>query len=187
MPSLLLIPPAGEPIALDAMKAFLRVETSDEDDIVAALIASARLHVENWTRRALMTQTWRVVLHLWPEEGRVPVVPAPLQSLTAARVYNADGTTRSIDAQVFVLDLASSSLVFTPGTLPEPGRPVAGIELDVVVGYGDASAVPEPFKQAIRLLVAHWYENRALVADGSNAALPQSAAALLAPYRVLSL
>jgi uncharacterized phiE125 gp8 family phage protein len=187
MPSLLLTPPAGEPVALDAMKAFLRVETGDDDNIVAALIAGARVHVENWTRRALMTQTWRLILHLWPEDGRIAVVPAPLQSLTAARVYNADGTTHSIDAQAFVLDLADSSLLFTPWTLPAPARPVAGIELDVIVGYGDASAVPEPFKQALRLLVAHWYEHRALVADGSNAALPQSVAALLAPYRVLSL
>jgi uncharacterized phiE125 gp8 family phage protein len=187
MPSLLLTPPAGEPVALDAMKAFLRVETADEDDIVAALIAGARVHVENWTRRALMTQTWRVVLHLWPEEGRVAVVPAPLQSLTAARIYAADSTTHSIDAQAFVPALADSWLVFTPGTLPAPGRPMAGIELDVVVGYGDASAVPEPFKQAIRLLVAHWYENRALLAERSNAVLPQTVAAVLAPYRVLSL
>jgi len=48
--------------------------------------------------------------------------------------------------------------------------------------------VPEPLRQAIRLLVAHWYENRGLIASGGEvAALPQSAAALIAPYRVLAL
>ena len=48
--------------------------------------------------------------------------------------------------------------------------------------------VPEPLRQAIRLLVAHWYENRGLVAAGSQTAmLPSTVAALVAPYRMLSL
>jgi len=70
-----------------------------------------------------------------------------------------------------------------------PGRALAGIEVDVAVGYGDAPGdVPQPLRQAIKLLVAHWYENRGLIALGQPVAvLPASAAALLAPYRVLSL
>jgi len=48
--------------------------------------------------------------------------------------------------------------------------------------------VPEPLRQAIRLLVAHWYENRGLVAIGREiAVLPETVAALIAPYRVLAL
>jgi uncharacterized phiE125 gp8 family phage protein len=73
--------------------------------------------------------------------------------------------------------------------LPAPGRLAAGIELDVVVGFGDAAIdVPEPLRQAIRLLVAHWYENRGVAAIGHAVAmLPATVAALLAPYRMLSL
>jgi uncharacterized phiE125 gp8 family phage protein len=57
------------------------------------------------------------------------------------------------------------------------------------VGYGDdATDVPEPFKQAIRLLVAHWYENRRIIAaSGEVASLPASVSSLIAPFRVLSL
>ena len=48
--------------------------------------------------------------------------------------------------------------------------------------------VPEPLRQAIRLLVAHWYENRGLIAvGGQTAVLPATVAALIAPYRMLSL
>jgi uncharacterized phiE125 gp8 family phage protein len=80
-------------------------------------------------------------------------------------------------------------LAFAAGALPAPGRIVAGIELDVEVGYGDAPADgPEDLRQAIRALVAHWYENRGLIATGGSVAvLPQSVAALLGTYRVLSL
>jgi uncharacterized phiE125 gp8 family phage protein len=89
-----------------------------------------------------------------------------------------------------VPDIAAAALVFAPWALPAPGRIAAGIELDVSVGYGDAATdVPEALRQAIRLLAAHWYENRGLVITGvaQVAALPSTVAALIAPYRMLSL
>jgi uncharacterized phiE125 gp8 family phage protein len=65
---------------------------------------------------------------------------------------------------------------------PEPGLPAEGIHLDVVVGFGQAgSDVPAPLVQAIRLLVARWFENRGDAPAGT--ALPPDVAALVAPYR----
>src|SRR5690242_14642320 len=81
MPSILLTPPAVEPLSLAEAKAFLRVEHDDDDDIIAALIAGARIHVEAQTRRALITQSWRLVRDCWPQDGRIEVRPAPLRSL----------------------------------------------------------------------------------------------------------
>ena len=189
MPSLLLTPPAVEPLTLAEAKAFLRVETGDDDETIAALIAAARLHVEAATRRALITQSWRLSRDAWPDNGRLNVLPAPLQTLAAARVYDEGGTAHAVDTQAFVLDRAGSALCFAPWALPMPGRVNAGIELDVVCGYGDAAAdVPEPLRQAIRLLTAHWYENRGVVAIGhQTAVLPMTVAALIAPFRMLSL
>jgi len=189
MSSLLLTAPAVEPLSLDEAKGFLRVESNDEDDLVAALVTGARIHVEAQTRRALITQAWRISADAWPQDGRLTVTPAPLQSLTAVRVYDEDGTSRDVDLQAFVLDLANSALVFAPWALPMPGRCALGIEIDVMSGYGTtANDVPEPLRQAIRLLIAHWYENRGLVAAGTTQSmLPATVASLLAPYRSLSL
>ena len=48
--------------------------------------------------------------------------------------------------------------------------------------------MPADLRQAIRLLVAHWYENRGMIAAGQTVGLlPASVNATLAPYRVLSL
>lgn len=190
MPSILLTAPAVEPLTLAEAKAYLRVEHNDDDELIGALIAGSRIHVEAQTRRALITQSWRLSFDSWPEDGRIAVVPAPLQSLIAARVYDADGNAQAVDTQAFVLDTAGSALVFAPWALMQPGRIAAGVELDVTVGYGDAASdVPEALRVAIRLLVAHWYENRGLVAGGSSSTstLPATVSALLAPYRVLSL
>jgi uncharacterized phiE125 gp8 family phage protein len=191
MSSILLDGPAVEPVSLAEAKAHLRVEHAADDDTIVALIAGARIHVEAQTRRALITQTWRLSRDSWPANGRIAVTPAPLRELVGARIYKFDGAAQSIDADAFAVDKTSAPavLAFERGALPAPGRLAGGIELDVEVGYGDApSDVPEPLRQAIRVLVAHWYENRGLIAAGQSVAvLPDSVNALIKPYRVLSL
>ncbi len=162
MPAILLTAPAVEPLSLDDAKAFLRVEHDADDDIIAALIAGARIHVEAQTRRALITQAWRLIARSLA--GRRPPAGA---AGAAARADRGAGLrlqqrrARRSTCRRSCPTSAASALSFVPWALPAPGRLAAGIELDVTVGYGDAASdVPEPLRQAIRLLVAHWYENR---------------------------
>lgn len=191
MSAILLTPPAAEPLSLAEAKAWLRVAHDDDDALIATLVASARAHVEKQTRRALITQTWRIVRDAWPASGRIEAYPAPLRQVLAARVYDSAGAAQAIGAEAFVIDSAAAPgvIAFAPYALAHPGRAVAGIEIDVEAGYGaTASAVPEPLKQAIRQLVAHWYENRGAGApDESALRMPASVAALIAPYRLLAL
>jgi len=189
MSPILLTGPAAEPLSLEEAKTFLRVEHGDDDELIGALIAGARMHVEGQARLGLITQHWRMVFDCWPHHGRIAVKPGPLRSLNAVRVYDLQSHPQSVDTQAFVPDFGASTLAFMPWALPAPGRNAAGIEIDVTIGFGDgANDVPEPLRQALRLLVAHWYENRGLVgAANSTAILPASLAALVAPYRLLSL
>src|SRR5690242_15021463 len=108
MAAMLLSGPAVEPVTLVEAKAYLRVEHDDDDDVIAALIAGARVHVEVQTRRALITQSWRIVRDAWPEDGRIAVLPAPLRALTAARVYRLDGTTQMLDPVGFIVETTSA-------------------------------------------------------------------------------
>jgi uncharacterized phiE125 gp8 family phage protein len=191
MSSILLTPPAVEPVALTDAKAWLRVEHDDDDDVIAALIAGARCHVEAQTRRALITQEWRLVRESWPSNGRIAALPVPLVAITAARVRDGQGGTQSLDLQAFTVDAAAAPAIiaFAPWALPVPEQKAGGVEIDITCGYGGGPGdVPPPLRQAIRLLLAHWYENRGLVALGDTVAvLPATVAALIAPYRVLSL
>ncbi len=187
MPSILLSGPGSEPVSLAEAKAFLRVEHDAEDGLIGTLLTGARVHVETHTRRALIAQSWRLVRDAWPSKGRIRVLPAPLRSLSSVRVRDLDGVASELDPGDFALDTAGApGQIAPPRGAMSPGRPFAGIELDVEVGYGDAPAdVPEPLRQAIRMLVAHWYENRSAIRSGPNAPQPLAVAALIAPYTVL--
>jgi uncharacterized phiE125 gp8 family phage protein len=114
-----------------------------------------------------------------------------LREIAAARVYDSGGAAHAVDLQAFTTDTAAAPALigFVPWSLPVPGRTLAGIEIDVEVGYGDSPEdVPAPLRRAVELLVAHWYEHRGLIAAGQNVAvLPATVAAIIAPFRVLSL
>ncbi len=163
MAAILFNAPAVEPLTLAEAKAYLRVEHDDDDNLIETLIASARAEVEARTRRALITQQWRIVRDAWPTHGRIALTPAPLREVVAARVYDESGVAHVLDAESFVIDKAAAPGVigFVPWAIATPGRAVAGIEIDIECGYGDAASdVPEPLRQAVRLLLAHAYENR---------------------------
>jgi uncharacterized phiE125 gp8 family phage protein len=189
MPSILLTGPATEPWSVAEAKSFLRAENDDDDAVIASLIAAARNQVEALTRSALIAQTWRFVRDQWPENGRIRLGRGPLRSLVAARVYDSAGNASTIDGGTFVLDQAAGTIASPCWALPVPGRAGAGIELDVEIGFGAAATdVPDVLRHAVRTLVAHWYENRGLIAIGQSVAMmPASVNAMVASYRVRSL
>jgi len=186
MPAILLEPPASEPLSLAEAKNFLRVEHAADDALIGALIAAARGAVEAATRRVCITQTWRIALDRWPASARIVSPVNPLRALVAARVLAADGTPSALGTDAFTLNTVAvpGLIAFERANVAEPGRALAGIELDVSVGYGEAASVPAPLVQAIRLLLARAYEQRERVADDK---LPDDVARLIAPFRVLSL
>lgn len=182
--------PAVEPVTTTEAKSQLRVDFTDDDTLIAALITAARQMVENITRRALVTQTWDLFLDAFPGERFIEIPLPPLQSITSVTYYD--------DADV-VTTFASTS--YYVDTKREPGRIVLrddaswpsatlrganGVAVRFVAGYGLAVAVPQAIKQATLLIVGDLYEHRENVSDERQlAALPYGAEYLLWPYRSL--
>ena len=190
MTAFLLNAPAGEPVVLADLKSWLRIDTSAEDDALTALLVAARLMVESQTRRMLLTQVWRVSLDAWPQDATIRVPFAPFQNVVAIRVFDQTGIAQTLSPATWTLDAnpEAARLLFTTAP-PPPGRRLAGIELDLTFGYGAAPAsVPEPLRQAIRMLAARWYENRGeSVPEARGGHVPDAVAAILAPFRRMRL
>lgn len=174
--------PAVEPITLSEMKAYLRLDDETEDDLIEGLIRAARLMVETTSRRVLIEQRWRVVLDRWPEGGQVPLPVAPLLAIDGIKVLDASGAATAIDASAIDADLVSDPPCLAVSDAPEPGKPRNGIEIELRAGFGSTpDAVPATLKLAIRILVAHWFENRGDVVGAQI--LPPEAMTLVAPFQ----
>jgi len=191
MISYLLAGPAEEPVTLAEAKAWLKVDGADEDALIATLITAARLHLESVTGRALLTQSWRLVLDAWPAAGEVQLPVAPLSALTAIRAFDEDGDEHTIGLAQFLVEAggAPARLVLPPTVAGMPVlRQRFGIEIDYVAGFGEAADVPQELKQALLVLVAHWFEHRdAVVIAGSGAVIPFGFDRLIAPWREVRL
>ncbi|MDB5596767.1 MAG: phage gp6-like head-tail connector family protein [Hyphomicrobiales bacterium] len=185
MTPILMTGPVAEPLSLDEARAWLRLDTHAEDDLVTSLVRAARSAIEQATRRALMAQSWRLRLDRWPPNGIVNVPLAPVFAIEAVRVFDAAGVAIPLALGGFRLDQSFGTRIFCDTPPPAPGRLYGGIEIDLTAGYGaSAAAVPEPLRQAMRLLVAFWFEHRGdALHDNAVPHLPAAVAALVVPFR----
>ncbi len=188
MPLILTAGPATEPVSLEEAKAHCRIDSDTEDTLVSSLILAARLHVEHSLGFALLSQNWSLYLDRWPDKPFVELPLAPLIGIDAVRLYSPTGSWVTLDPGLFFADAVSRRPRLARAEAqvwPAPGRELNGIEIAFTAGYGaSADDVPAPLRQAILLLVAHWYEAREPVTFGDDAELvPLTVASLVAPYR----
>lgn len=204
----LVTPPALEPVTLAEAKAQARIDGDVDDAMITSLITAAREHVELVTGRCLITQTWRLALDEWPRQSRrdewwdgvregpitlleaawVDIAKAPIAGITEVRVLDESGTPTVWASSNYFLArrpnghgrlTRKSGVVWPIVTL----RAAGAIEIDFTVGYGTLAAnVPFALRQAIRMLVAHWYD---CGCDPSAAGVPKPVAAMLAAHRVM--
>lgn len=185
MTPLIVTPPAIEPVSLDEAKDFLRLLAEDEDALLATLITAARLMIEAASGRMLIEQGWRIVLDRWPEGGVIRVPVSPVRAISAARILGPDDTALPLaDEALALVEGSDPPLIEMVGPLQAPGKPRAGIEIDILAGFGPTrDMVPAPLRQAVLRLAARWFEHRGDVVSHDAERLPAEIAALVAPYR----
>jgi len=183
--------PTEEPFGVEVALEHLRLEDSSPDiELVRTLIVAARQWVEQYCRRALVTQTWKVVLDAFPC-GELMLPLSPVQSVSAIE-YIAPGETTLTTWGAAYYVVATAGI---RGRIwPAPGmswpstdlqRPET-VEVEYLAGYGEAPTVPKAILQAMLLLIGHWYENREATISGTIIAdVPMGVQALLGPYRVI--
>lgn len=176
-------PPALEPVTLEEAKAHLKIDTADEDALIATLITAARARAEWHLGRALVAQSWIQWLDCWREV--VEMALPPLIGVTSVTGFARDGAGTAVDPSGYFVDTVSA-----PGRIafgcarPDGLRARNAVAIAFDAGYGAAARdVPAPIREAILAIVADLHVNRG---DGPGSA-PASALALLAPYRIFKL
>lgn len=169
-------PPTTEPLALDEVQLNIGVTDNTEDDLLNSLIVAAREYVEVCLSKALITQTLRYTLDRFPT-GCIYLPMPPLASVTSIAYVDANE-----DSQTLVEDTDYRVDVYSqPGRIepidvwPTTDDRLAAVTITYVAG---AATVPERVKQAMHLLVAHWYRNREAVGNAGTE-VPMAVNALL--------
>jgi uncharacterized phiE125 gp8 family phage protein len=142
--------------------------TSVEDDLLTEIIKTARLDVENDSRRQIINATWEYYLSEWPDSDRIKIPFGNLQTTDlSVKWKDTDGTETT-------LTLTTDYLIETNGdqcgfiVLPYGGSwptgdlyPSNPIKITFTCGYGaTAASVPSTIKSAIKIRCSRYYENR---------------------------
>jgi len=164
------------PVSLAEAQAFARVETGEEEALLAGLIRSASGLCEAFTGQVLMARSFDEVLPAggaWQRLGATPV-----RTIETVERLAADGTAAALLPGEYEVDIDSRGdgwvKVSGDGRVRVSGQ--AGLA-------GDANGVPEPLRQGIVRLTAHLYANR----DGEGGEPPAAVTALWRPYRRMRL
>lgn len=170
--------PAVEPVSLSEAKAHLRVDISDDDNLISAYITAARQYAEEYLDRALIAQQLTLRLDRFPYEFELPRPPmATSGTLTSTIITYTLETqaTATLDTTTYRVDRDDTPgriRTVYAGTWPGHLADQNAVTVTWWAGYGPAATdVPQAIRHAILMLVAHLYESRqAAVATG---AVPQ--------------
>lgn len=160
-----------------------------EDTLLGNYIKAARQYAEIFTARAFINQTWRMKMDNWPA-SEIILPWSPLSTVTSIYYVNTSGVSTEFAAANYTADTdrEPGRVTLAYGCVwPSDLRDIANaITTTYVSGYGATSAsVPEEARLAIRMLAAHWYENREPVNIGNlTTPLPMSVGSLLWQLKV---
>ena len=157
-------PPEEEPVNVAEAAIHLRLvpdDDSEDEAIIIPIITAAREYCEAITGQALAIET----VTAYPDRvGADPIeLPhGPVRSVTLVTVTDESGTATPFDDYRF--DPVRGTV--TLGEVPDGSQ----VAITYESGY-TKKELPKTIRQAMLLLIGHWYENREAVVVGAIASI----------------
>jgi len=174
-------------VSLAEAKAHLEYPASDRDSYINSLIAAACEMVdgpEAMTGKAIAEQTWTYAVRK-VEAGEIWLPLFPVKALQSVTYYDANNVSQTINVNQFRL-VANEDFAYL--------EPVNGFVWPALYDRGDAvtftlqlgmDEVPAGIKQAVLLLIGHWFENREGVIVGvTSKSIEMAVESLINRWRV---
>ncbi len=149
-----LVQPVHEPLSLEEVKLFLRIEHSAEDALLATLIQAAREAAEHVLNISCITQTWQYQLST-ASHDRMVLPCGPVTSITTVQVRERE------DAEWTTLAPADYTLRDDQLTLHAATLIMPEVLVTYEAGLADEAAeIPARIRYALMQHVAVLYEAR---------------------------
>jgi len=169
-------------VSLSDMKEWLRVDHSDEDTTITAIIDSAAQSIQDYTGLHFRGTTYLASLDYFYSAE----FPYQITSVTSVTYLDRAGASQTLDASKYFVDT-----VRQPGRIKFKNTP--DLQEDVynavqIAGTCGTNTPPAPIVHAVKMLAAHFYENRRAVIVGTiSSEIPYGIKAIINPYRIISL
>lgn len=178
-----------EPLTVAEAKSHLRVDISDDDTLIGNLITAAREWCEQFCQVSFVQHSYRADLAGFYDVMRLPL--GPVQSITHVKYYDtaSPNALQTLSSGVYALN--HDTVTRNDGQSWESvAYRYDAVQITYVTGWKDTSSpqgtgasVPEAVVQAMRLLIADFYEHREAQSYGAQLHENRTARLLLEPYR----
>jgi uncharacterized phiE125 gp8 family phage protein len=166
-------------VTMSEAQAYVRIETGEEEAVLAGLIRTASALCEAFINQVVIARDFASDLPASGAWERLPVTP--VRSIGEVDAVGEDGALTPLDCGAYAIDIDSSGdgwvrAVQSIGVRRLRAAGTAGIA-------NDENGVPEPIRQGVLRLVAHLFTAR----DADGGEPPAAVTALWRPYRRLRL
>ena len=142
---------AAPPVGLSTAKAYMKVNFSDDDNLITSLLKNATLWLENYTSLSYGYRTIKLTIEMNADEFYL--LPGPVRAVTAVSII--DGT-----------DVSVSDYFLVGGQIKVYATAI--YEMTVNVGY---LTIPKDAENDILAITAYTYQNRGIDLSNENASL----------------
>jgi len=154
--------PLVEPVDLADASLWVRYDQTFQNPVITALITAARIDVETWTNRTLITTEFEYYLPNLCSSMEIPV--STVQSITSITYIDGNGTEQTLDPALYALDNVSirNKVYRLPNaSFPEVQVQPNAVKITFPSGFGDAKTdVPQNLRQGLLMRLAELYEYR---------------------------
>jgi uncharacterized phiE125 gp8 family phage protein len=169
-------PPVCEPISLNEAKAHLRITHAYEDAQITRMIRSARDYCEQYTRRALITQTLTAVFAGGRDSTDIWLPREPIQSVTAVEMDSVPVNSGAVSLR--------TATVCVPANVAEYAKEIA---ITYIAGFGDKPEdVPSQLRDGMLRQIASLFNNRGDLEGDSGHQMASIAREYYTQYRTMT-
>jgi uncharacterized phiE125 gp8 family phage protein len=170
----------AEPIVtMSEAQAYVRIETGEEEAMLAGLIRTASGLCEAFINQVVVARAFECDLPGSGSWERLPVTP--IRSITGVTAADASGMETPLASSSYMLDIDYAGDGWV--RLDQPQN-LSRLQVSGTAGMADdENGVPEPIRQGVLRLVAHLFTAR----DGNDGEPPAAVTALWRPYRRMRL
>jgi uncharacterized phiE125 gp8 family phage protein len=176
---------AADLLTAAEMRLQCRIDGTDSDGLLATALAGAAAYAQHYTGASLGQQTLELAIDQFPA-GPIQLPQGPVASITSLKYINTSGTETTLSASLYTLDDYSTPQWCVQAYAtdwPDTQDVANAVKVRYVAGTAAAGAV----KQAILLLVAHYYRYPEGVSEGAPKEVPLGVHALLDTVKVWSM